>query len=111
MHHLSMEGPRGFEIRYWVPFFGYLEAARHNPVSLNFLENTALYFALGFAVRQLPPSFLPIALVIFPMSAAAEWFLFSRLKPKRLGWDRLDAESFVWEVWQAFCFFLLGMMV
>lgn len=108
-----MEGPRQarFDNRYWVPFFGYLEATRHNPVSLNFLENTLLYFVLGLAIRQLPLAFLPVPLIIFPVSAAAEWVLFSRLKPKRLGWDRLDSRSFVWEVWQAFCFFLLGLII
>lgn len=108
-----MEGTRQvrFDNRYWVPFFGYVEATRHNPVSLNFLENTVLYFILGVVVRQLPLSFLPVALVIFPTSAAAEWLVFSRLRPRKLGWDKLDGRSFVWEVWQAFCFFLLGMAV
>lgn len=101
-----------FEARYWIPLLGYLEATRHNTPSLNFLENTVLYFALGFLIRRFNvPLLIPLSLVLFSLSAVAEWVLFSRFKPRRLGWDKLDAQSYVWCVWQSFCFFFVGMLV
>jgi hypothetical protein len=98
--------------RYWIPFFGYLEAARRNPLSLNFLENTLLYFVVGLIIRHFTtPTFVVASIALFAGSALFEWVVFSRLKPRRFGWDKLDRQSFVWSVWQSFCFFSLGVLV
>ncbi len=35
-------------------------------------------------------------LLIFGVSAFAEWMVFSRLKPVVFGWNKLDKQSFVW---------------
>jgi hypothetical protein len=100
------------DVQYWIPFLGYLVAIRHNPLSLNFPENTVVYFALGFIVRNFTAQVLvPISIFVFAGAAVVEWSLFSRLKPRMMGWDKLDRQSFIWGAWQAFCFFSLGLLL
>jgi hypothetical protein len=99
------------DFRYWIPFVGYAEATRHVPFSFNFLENTLLYLGLGVVIRRFTPILIPLSLLIFAASAIAEWMMFSRLKPEVFGWHKLDRQSFVWSAWQAFCFFMLGLLL
>jgi hypothetical protein len=111
MAEVSPERAR-LDNRYWIPFLGYVAATKHNPLSLNFLENTLLYFIVGLIIRRFTsPTFIVVSFALFAASAIFEWVVFSRMKPKRFGWDRLDRQSFIWSIWQSFCFFSLGLLV